>query len=211
MYKFSFKIRHKNCAETSLSINFPKHYITVFDIQSRNPKEKQYLYYIKGQENFFDFILEYITKSGSYKLAKEIERKKSSMMVLVVLNQSSYIQNIIQKYNGFFIDLHTVSGGFEYWHIGVIDRKYIEPMRKELKKIGDLETLHIGEVDFENMLLSKQQKKVFNFAMESGYYEMPRKTTIAQIAKALRINSSTTGEHLLKAENKIINSAARKI
>ncbi|MBI2655249.1 hypothetical protein HYX06_02380 [Candidatus Woesearchaeota archaeon] len=50
MYKFSFKIRHKNCSETALSIRFPKHYITVFDIQSRNPKEKQYLYNITGNE-----------------------------------------------------------------------------------------------------------------------------------------------------------------
>lgn len=211
MYKFSFKIRHKNCSETALSIRFPKHYITVFDIQSRNPKEKQYLYNITGNEKEFDEIINHLKKSRDYKLTKEVERKKDHLVLLVILDQKSYIQNIIQKYNAFFIDLHTVVGGFEYWHVGIFDRSLIEPMRKDLRKMGDLEALYIGEVDFAHTLLSEQQKKIFTYAFEAGYYEIPRKTTIAKIAKALKLNHATVGEHLLKAENKMINSMARRL
>ena len=211
MYKFSFKIRHKNCSETALSIKFPKYHIAVFDIQSRNPKEKQYLYNITGEEGEFDSIIKYLKKLKSYELTKEVERKKDNLVLLVILNQKSYIQNIIQKYNAFFIDLHTVYGGYEYWHVGIFDRSLIEPMRKEFRKMGDLEVLYIGEVDFAHTLLSKQQKKIFSFAFESGYYEIPRKTTIDRIAKALKLNHATVGEHLLKAENKMINSIAKKI
>ena len=211
MYKFSFKIRHKNCSETALSIKFPKHHITVFDIQSRNPKEKQYLYNITGTEKEFDAILNYFKKLKSYELTKEVERKKDNLVLLVILNQKSYIQNIIQKYNAFFIDLHTVYGGYEYWHAGIFDRNSIEPMRRDLKKMGDLETLYIGEVDFAHTLLSKQQKKIFSYAHESGYYQIPRKTTISKIAKSLKLNHATVGEHLLKAENKIINSMAKRV
>ena len=83
-------------------------------------------------------------------------------------------------------------------------------MRKELKKSGDLHTLFIGEVDFAHTLLSRQQKKIFSFAFENGYYSIPRKTTIAKIAKSLKLSGATAGEHLLKAENKIINSMAKK-
>lgn len=211
MYKFSFKIRHKNCSETALSIKFPKHHITVFDIQSRNPKEKQYLYNITGNEKYFDAIIKHLKNSKAYKLTKEVERKKDSLVLLVILDQKSYIQNTIQKYNAFFVDLHTVYGGYEYWHVGIFDRNLIEPMRKDLKKMGDLETLYIGEVDFAHTLLSEQQKRIFIFAYETRYYEMPRKTTIAKIAKALKLNHATVGEHLLKAENKIINSMAKKL
>ena len=132
-------------------------------------------------------------------------------MLLVILHQKSYIQNIIQKYNAFFIDLHTVYGGYEYWHVGIFDRSLIEPMRKDLKKMGELEALYIGEVDFAHTLLSEQQKKIFSYAYESGYYQMPRKTTIEKIAKSLKLNHATVGEHLLKAENKIINSMAKKV
>lgn len=211
MYKFSFRIRHKNCAETGLSIKFPKHYVTVLDIQAKDPKKKQYLYYIKGNAKEFDKIIAYLQKSKTYKLTKEVERTKDTLVLLVVLYQQGFIQNTIQKYNGFFIDLHTVSEGYEYWHVGVIERETIEKIRKELKKVGKLETLYIGKVEFDQHLLSPQQKNIFQYAYEQGYYELPRKTTIAKIAKALQLNSATAGEHLLKAENKLIHSMAKKI
>ena len=120
MYRFSFRIKHKNCAETTLSVRFPKHHITVLDIQAKDPKKKQYLYYVKGNEKDFDRIIEYLEKSQSYKTTREIERSKDTLVLLVVLYQIGYIQNTIQKYNGFFIDMHTVNEGYEYWHVGVI-------------------------------------------------------------------------------------------
>ena len=211
MHRFSFKIRHSGCYETGCSIKFPKHSITVIDIQSLSPKEKQYFYYITGSPKQFDPIIKYLKKSKGYKLIKETERSDDTLLLLVVLYQSSYIQNVIQKYHGFLIDLHTVSEGYEYWHVGVVDKESINKMLKELGKMGDLKVLYVGEVDFGYRLLSEQQKKIFLFAYEQGYYSIPRKTTIAKIAKVLKLNSSTAGEHLLKAENKIINSMARKL
>lgn len=211
MFKLSFKVRHKDCFETALSIKFPKHHITVIDIQSNNPAVKQYFYYITGDSKKFDALVSYLAASGGYKSTKEIERSGNTLLLLVVLKQRSYIQNVIQKYHGFFIDLHTVSEGYEYWHIGVVDRVAIDHMLKELRKMGELKILYIGEVDFSHSLLPKQQKKVLLYAYEQGYYELPRKTTISEIAEALHLNSSTVGEHLLKAENKLITSMARRI
>jgi predicted DNA binding protein len=211
MYKFSFRIKHRNCSETELSKKFPKHHITVLDIQASDPKKKQYIYHISGNAKDFDKIVTYIRKAKAYRLTKEIERSKESLVLLVILHQIGYIQNTIQKHNGFFIDLHTVSEGYEYWHIRVIERETIEKMRKELKRAGKLETLYIGKVDFAEHLLSPQQKKTFSYAYEQGYYELPRKTTIAKIAKVLERTPATVGEHLLKAENKIIKAMAEKV
>ena len=211
MYKLSFKVKHKDCFETGLSIKFPKHHITVVDIQSTHPKEKQYFYYVSGDAKKFDSIISHLEKSKGYKLTKEIERSKDTLLLLVVLYQKGYIQNVIQKYNGFFIDLHTVSEGYEYWHVGVVDRDSIDKMLKEFKKMGELKVLYIGEVEFANTLLSKQQKKIFMFAHDHDYYEIPRKTTVAKIAKELKLNPATVGEHLLKAENKLIKSMAKKL
>lgn len=211
MYKFSFRIRHRGCHETAFSKKFQKHHITVADIQSKNKRIKQYFYYITGNEKEFDNIIKYLKKDNAYKKAEEIERTKDTLLLLVELDQKSYIQNIIQKNNGFFIDTHTVYGGYEYWHIGIAKRENIEPMRKEISKMGNMEVLYIGKIEFAENLLSKQQRKMFKYAHEQGYYESPRKITIDKIAKALKLNHSTVGEHLLKAENKMINSMARKI
>lgn len=211
MYKFSFKIRHQGCFETGLSLQFPKHHITVIDIQSTHPKEKQYLYYVAGDAKKFDAIIALLRRSSGYKLTREIERTKSTLVLLVVLYQEGYIQNVIQKHHGFFIDLHTVSEGYEYWHVGVVDRDSIDKMLAKLKKMGQLKVLSIGKIEFANTLLSKQQKKVFLYAFDSGYYEIPRGTTIAEIAKALQLNPATAGEHLLKAENKLITSMVKRL
>ncbi len=210
MYKFSFKVRH-DCDETRLTMKFPKHHVTVVDIQAVNPKQKQYFYYITGDNKKFERIILYLKKLKGYKLVKEIEHSKDTLMLLVVLYQKSYIQNIIQKYNGFFIDLHTCYEGWEYWHVGVVNRDAIDNMITEFKTMGDLKVLYIGQVEFANTLLSPQQKKIFKYAYAQGYYQQPRKITIAKIAKALNLNSATAGEHLMKAENKMITAMARKV
>lgn len=208
-YKFSFKIRHRGCAETGLSLAFPQHHITVADIQSRNIKVKQYFYYISGKNKEFDSIIKHLEKSKTYKSVREIERSTDTLLLLVTINQGkNYVQDTIQKYRGFFLALHTVYEGYEYWHVGLLDKENIEPMRKELKKIGELKTLYIGEAEFAPSLLSKQQRLVFKYAYEQGYYQLPRKTTIVKIAKALKLNPATVGEHLMRAENKIILSQA---
>lgn len=211
MYKFSFKIQHRGCFETELSKRFPKHHITVVDIQSRNPNEKQYFYYINGDEKQFEGIIEYLKKTGAYKTIKDVERSKDTLLLVVILHQKGFVQNIIQKYHGFFIDLHTVHGGFEYWHVGVVDRDTIRPMMNELKKAGKLSVVSIAKVDFAHTLLSPQQKKIFQYAHEQGYYHLPRKTTILQLAHGLKLSPATVGEHLLRAENKLINRAAQQL
>ena len=77
--------------------------------------------------------------------------------------------------------------------------------------MGELKILYIGKVDFAHSRLPAQQKKVIKYAYEQGYYEVPRKTTIAKIARALHLNHSTVGEHLLRAENKLISSMIHRI
>ncbi|MBI2665002.1 hypothetical protein HYX12_00070, partial [Candidatus Woesearchaeota archaeon] len=78
MYKLSFKVRHKGCFETRLSLIFPKHYITVIDIQSTHPNEKQYFYYITGDEQDFDKMISHLKKSKGYKKVEEVERSKTT-------------------------------------------------------------------------------------------------------------------------------------
>ncbi|MFA6461164.1 MAG: helix-turn-helix domain-containing protein [Candidatus Woesearchaeota archaeon] len=206
MYKFSFKIRHRNCAETGLSIKFPNHYINVVDIQSKG-NQKQYFYYITGKNHYFDAIIKHLKTSKTYNSVREIERSVDTLLLLVIINQSkNYVQNVITKHHGFFLALHSVYGGYEYWHVGLLEKEIIPLMKKELDKIGEVKTLYIGEAEFAPSLLSTQQKKIFQYAYQQGYYQLPRKTTIAKIAKALKLSPATVGEHLLRAENKLISS-----
>lgn len=190
---------------------FPKQHITVTGIQSHTPREKQYFYYIRGPAKEFDALLQQIKKLRGYTHVEEVERTKDTLQLLVVLHQETYVQTVIQKNHGFLIDFHTVIGGWEYWHVGVTGKKNIIPMMRTLKTMGEYKTLTITKTEFAPALLSPQQKKIFQYACEQGYYQTPRKTTIAKISKALHLSTATVGEHLLKAENKIIVSMANRL
>lgn len=54
--------------------------------------------------------------------------------------------------------------------------------------------------------LSPRQHEAFITAYDTGYYEIPRKTTTSKIADALDVERRTAEEHLRRAENKLIEA-----
>jgi hypothetical protein len=46
-------------------------------------------------------------------------------------------------------------------------------------------------------------------ALESGYYEQPRKTSLRELAARTSVARSTYEEHLRKAENKLLTNAGQ--
>lgn len=50
--------------------------------------------------------------------------------------------------------------------------------------------------------ISKNQCRALKFALEEGYYDIPRKTKISSLASKSKTSSSTFAEHLRKAESK---------
>lgn len=53
-------------------------------------------------------------------------------------------------------------------------------------------------------LLSEKQLTIFRMACDYGYYEMPKRITIEQMAERSGICQSTLAEHLRKAETKLL-------
>ncbi|WP_330632703.1 helix-turn-helix domain-containing protein [Halocatena halophila] len=54
--------------------------------------------------------------------------------------------------------------------------------------------------------LTDRQKEIVRTAIAAGYYELPRRATQADIADELGLAQGTVGEHLRRAEAKIIQS-----
>lgn len=54
--------------------------------------------------------------------------------------------------------------------------------------------------------LSPRQYDALYVAVDDGYYEIPRRTTTADIADRLGVNRRTAEEHLRRAENKLVDA-----
>ena len=56
--------------------------------------------------------------------------------------------------------------------------------------------------------LTSRQSEVLLAAVRAGYYEVPRKSTVEEIARQLSLGRSTTEEHLRIAESAVVRSTA---
>ncbi len=53
-------------------------------------------------------------------------------------------------------------------------------------------------------LLTDRQQELLELAVDEGYYEMPRRATLRDLADQVNISAGTVGEHLRKIETKVI-------
>jgi predicted DNA binding protein len=72
-----------------------------------------------------------------------------------------------------------------------------------LKTIDVLNPLYLSLNDLKQGLTSKKLKAL-TLAFNSGYYELPRKIYLENLAKEMNIHRRTFEEHLRKAEKKIM-------
>jgi O-6-methylguanine DNA methyltransferase len=56
--------------------------------------------------------------------------------------------------------------------------------------------------------LSVRQREVLGQAVREGYYDVPRRTTVAKLARGLGLARSTAAEHLRAAESMVVRAAA---
>jgi len=103
--------------------------------------------------------------------------------------------------------------GYEYWELASYDRNVLSDFLKELEKqhYEHLEMLQFKNIKLDNIYfpaiapdLTEKQKKVFELAVKEGYYDIPKRTDLIRLAKAMKISVATYQEHLKRAEAKVM-------
>lgn len=111
-------------------------------------------------------------------------------------------------------------GGWEYHRLVGFDDNDVRGLMKGLDKVGKTEILHKGTTDgttdkafllslgslFGN--LTEKQMKALLYAVENGYYEIPKRITADDLAEKLGQPRSTLEEHIRKAESKVVLAMA---
>lgn len=165
------------------------------------------LHYVVGNEqNIKRFIKDLNADKGTKKI--ELKGNVFSMLEYAKIIPSVYLEPTI-----FFVKpVLSNRDGFEYWEIASWDKVTISDFIKNLEKSGIEVTIlkiiqsKLSEIHFPIVMpqLTKNQKRALELAIETGYYDYPRKVNLDFLSKQMKIGISTFQEHIRKAERKLI-------
>jgi hypothetical protein len=112
--------------------------------------------------------------------------------------------------------------GWEHYTVVAFDDGDVRALLRELDADRDVDVLSKTAIDehrlphsmlapvdrlFEN--LTDRQLAALELALDAGYYEQPRATSLRDLADRTTVARSTFEEHLRKAENKLLTNAGR--
>ncbi|MFW5963397.1 MAG: helix-turn-helix domain-containing protein [Natronomonas sp.] len=112
--------------------------------------------------------------------------------------------------------------GWEHYTVIAFDEADARNLVQDLEADRDIDILSKTEITEQriphSMLapvdqlfesVTERQMAALRLALESGYYEQPRKTSLRQLADRTSVARSTYEEHLRKAENKLLTNAGQ--
>jgi predicted DNA binding protein len=164
-------------------------------------------------------IAEYSTKYKSKIIGKTLCQDKFQLIARTCLCGSGdgiTVGSVARENNFLRMPPPVFFGGWEFHRLVGFDDNDVRGLLKGLDKVGKTEILHKGTTDgttdkafllslgslFGN--LTEKQMKALLAAVESGYYEIPKRTTAGELASRLGQPRSTLEEHIRKAESKVV-------
>ena len=104
----------------------------------------------------------------------------------------------------------VIKDGTYYLTIGSWFRKDIEKLLKECEKFPEYKLMSLKQQKITNISitgvqpdLTEKQRKAYELAVEKGYYEVPKKIKLEELAKIFGVSYSTFQQHLSYAEKKV--------
>jgi predicted DNA binding protein len=92
------------------------------------------------------------------------------------------------------------------WHLIMGEEKSLEKLISVLEMNGCIVELksktHLGK----KTILTSKQEEIIKIAFERGYFDYPKKITLRELSKILKISFSTLNEILHRGEKKIIQN-----
>jgi len=223
MFEVSFRIQH-DCPYVQFSLKHPdvrivgwcKSKMDVLEIKCPNADTRT-----KIEEDLHS-LLSWI---GRRRIVKNISLKNPSILLIAKpcprCKIGPGVVDIVERHHCITASPMVCYGGWEeHRTIGFSDNDYRHLFR-DLSKLGPIEILHKRNLDDVGIYdavaisvnglfsdLTIRQTDAIRTAVESGYYDVPRKMNAEDIANRLRVPRTTFDEHLRKAESKIFHVMA---
>lgn len=213
LYEASFRVKHE-CPYREISENHPDLTIREWYLSECQVVE------ITAPDSPTEETLEKIDQLGTI-LHESID--ETGFHVVTQSCLCSLEDSIIERfeeYNCLYQPPTIHRRGWEHYTVIAFAEGDVRSLLHDLEADRDIEVLSKTEVTEQqiphSMLtpidrlfedLTDRQMAALELALESGYYEQPRKTSLRAMADRTAIARSTYEEHLRKAENKLLTNA----
>jgi len=190
--------------------------ISTYPVSLTEEKNRLLIYFacnIYGSEESKKLMFDYAKKNSRIHF---IEQNDDFLIILFEEPKSTkplYQHNIIHT-KPIFIS----SEGKEIWSVASKNKENLMNFYKVLKKLRNAKMLFIKNKKVNNISIAQihpeltdKQKQAINLAIEEGYYSIPRKIDVKDLAKKSNLAFSTYQTHLRKAESKLIPYSFAKI
>ena len=143
------------------------------------------------------------------------DRMAATLFIRGRLSEFSPLQTLM--YEGYLpIGTTTLEDGRECFDLLLSDREELSKAVELLEEFGAVTVNRISR-EFSRQVLPSaagwqellssfpsRQREILNVAFERGYYDIPRETTLEEIADVIGITKTTASNHLRKAERRVI-------
>ena len=215
LYETSIRVKHE-CPYREISERHPDLTIREWPLSDCQVLE------ITAAETPTDALLEDINQLGTvlHESAGDDGYHIVTQSCLCSLEQS--IIERFEEHNCLYQSPTIYRQGWEHYTVVAFDEEDIRALLDDLRSDREIELLSKTSISekqiphsmlapanqlFEN--ITDRQLAALQLALESGYYEQPRQTSLRELAGQTAVARSTYEEHLRKAENKLLTNAGQ--
>jgi predicted DNA binding protein len=202
----SIGIRHRDCWHYRLSRAMSATIIVKYTYMLPNDQLYGYQTIVSARIGELESFLSSIPQVKKFAI---LSMSADRADVITWAEQRSIVDSIIKK-NCVFIGPTIVRDGVESWHIVAPTREELQEVVASLEQCADIAYIRSSEGVEPDAGLTERQMSALKAAVEMGYFETPRRSSIREVAKRLKVSPSTAVEHLRKAEKKVLESYARQ-
>ena len=121
-----------------------------------------------------------------------------------VMNNNCELAQILSRSGCFLTSAIPSDDNLIYWDVFAPNNRYITNLIETMKEHG-YGVQKISSTEYsEEETLTKRQEELIRYAFDNGYYEVPKKITLDDLASRFYISKSTASVILRDAEKKLI-------
>ncbi|WP_266080199.1 helix-turn-helix domain-containing protein [Haladaptatus caseinilyticus] len=226
MREVTFRVRHHGEPESDISADYPA--ITIRSVSSMTGRaaERKRIIEITGPETSVAGFLDEFAAAPAVLSVDRLTRLDVPRVLVAVTIDSYQWDSISQRLADLGVHYRTgatIEAGWERWTLYLDESDDLNEIIASLERAGNetdlIRNVEVDEVaeherlEFSRVLsnLTSRQREVLGTAIELGYYQPKKGTSIEDIADAVGIASTTAWEHLARAETKVMEEVGNKI